>query len=77
MDHDTFEPVLAGHADFPRGATVRLRSGGPNMTVVGRCRTGASGRRLIKAVWVGADGKMHTAKLPPEALAVVTPVRTV
>lgn len=47
-----------------KGDIVRLRSGGPIMTVFGVAQSG-----LVSAIWFTPDGLLHTGSFEPETLS--------
>jgi len=51
------------------GTVVRLRSGGPAMTITGKDKT-ASDKDLVNVAWF-ESGRIEGGRFPPEALDVV------
>jgi uncharacterized protein YodC (DUF2158 family) len=54
-------------AAFSRGSRVRLRSGSPDMVVIG-VYGGASDAPTVSVAWFNASGDYHRADFPAEAL---------
>lgn len=52
-------------AGFNVGDRVKLKSGGPDMTVVS---TEGFGETRIYTMWFDSSGKKHDADFPPDAL---------
>lgn len=58
-------PVLRLSVSPSPGETVRLRGGGPAMTVV------SARNDVIEVVWFAADGSLHKATIPATCLTYV------
>lgn len=60
-------PVLRAPVSVSPGEVVRLRGGGPSLTVVA-----ARGNGMVEVTWHVEDGKLMSATLPSTCLKYVT-----
>lgn len=54
--------------EFEKGATVRVRSGGPKMTVENVGQTAMTGELLVWCVWFDEKRQRQRATFAPESL---------
>jgi uncharacterized protein YodC (DUF2158 family) len=66
MNHSLTPPSTAPADQIATGTLVRLRSGGPLMTVLGDGSVGSE--RKVHCGWVDGGGHYHDIRVPREAV---------
>jgi uncharacterized protein YodC (DUF2158 family) len=59
--------------DFKKGDLVRLKSGGPRMTVAGLGEGAIDGQRLVSCTWFDQRNNPHSQAFDPDVLEITGP----